>query len=149
MKSKERTLKMKNNVSIMIEDLGLEELFDSIVAQIEKNENLTENQWSIALIDDNEMRKLNKEYRKKDKTTDVLSFAQCDIDQNLIIDKNFLGEIFINYEQAKRQSDNFKRELVYLLLHGYLHLKSYVHETDEEEKKMNTELEKLISKVNI
>ena len=81
---------------------------------------------SIALVDDNAMRKLNRKFRRKNKTTDVLTFPgdnSC--------------EIVISVDRAKRQAQNEKHsvatELRYLLLHGILHGLGYNHETDNGE----------------
>ena len=79
---------------------------------------------SIAFVSDRQMRKLNKGFRHKDKTTDVLTFpddASC--------------EIVISIDQARRQAATEKHslatELRYLLLHGLLHALGYDHETDD------------------
>ncbi|HTY13046.1 MAG TPA: rRNA maturation RNase YbeY [Candidatus Omnitrophota bacterium] len=78
---------------------------------------------SISLVGDALMRRLNREYRKKDKTTDVLSF---NIDENGI-----LGDIYISLPVAKRQAREYsvtlKDELVRLAVHGTLHVLGYTH----------------------
>ena len=93
---------------------------------------------SIAFVGDKTIRKLNKKYRGIDRVTDVLSFKGED---------NFLGEIIINYQQVRRQARQFggqakkfgnkpKDELVFILVHGLLHLLGYDDETGEWKKKM-------------
>ena len=81
---------------------------------------------SIAIVDDATMRTLNRKFRRKNKTTDVLTFpgeASC--------------EIVISIDQARRQAAQEKHsvatELRYLLLHGILHGLGYDHESDEGE----------------
>jgi len=78
---------------------------------------------AINLINDNQMRKLNLKYRKKDKTTDVLSF---EIDEGGI-----LGDIYISLPTAKKQAKMYnvtlKDELVRLAVHGTLHVLGYTH----------------------
>lgn len=81
---------------------------------------------SIAFVDDPAMRGLNRKFRGKNKTTDVLTFPgenSC--------------EIVISVEQAKRQArrerHSLATELRYLLLHGILHGLGYDHETDDGE----------------
>jgi len=78
---------------------------------------------SIALIDDRKMKSLNKKYRGKDKTTDVLSFE--------INEEGILGDIYISLPQAKRQAKlynvSIKDELVRLAVHGTLHVLGYTH----------------------
>jgi probable rRNA maturation factor len=81
---------------------------------------------SIALVDDDTMRNLNRQFRHKNKTTDVLTFPgeeSC--------------EIVISVDQARRQARDEKHslatELRYLLVHGLLHALGYDHETDSGE----------------
>jgi len=81
---------------------------------------------SIALVDDVTMRNLNRQFRHKNKTTDVLTFPGEDA-----------CEIVISVDQARRQARNEKHslatELRYLLVHGLLHALGYDHETDNGE----------------
>jgi probable rRNA maturation factor len=83
---------------------------------------------SIALIDDEAMTGLNRKFRKKNKTTDVLTFPG---------DDRFLGDIVISVDQARRQAASEKHSLAtevrYLILHGILHALGYDHETDHGE----------------
>lgn len=78
---------------------------------------------AINLINDDQMRKLNLKYRKKDKTTDVLSF---NIDEGGV-----LGDIYISLPTAKKQAKMYnvtlKDELVRLAVHGTLHVLGYTH----------------------
>ncbi len=81
---------------------------------------------SIAIVDDATMRTLNRKFRRKNKTTDVLTFpgeTSC--------------EIVISLDQARKQAAQERHaigtELRYLLLHGILHGLGYDHETDEGE----------------
>ena len=84
---------------------------------------------SILFCGDRKMRTLNRLYRKKDRPTDVLAFpAQAN---------GLLGDIVISVpyaaRQAKRRGEPVSREIDRLLLHGFLHLSGYDHETDEGE----------------
>ena len=92
---------------------------------------------SVAFIGDKKMRQLNKQYRKKDKTTDVLSFVT---DKKFLSTENYLGEIIINYQQIKRQAKKYKKsvkqELVFILVHGLLHLVGYDDLTEKQRQKM-------------
>jgi len=95
---------------------------------------------SILFIDDIEMRVLNKRYRGKDKTTDVLSFSQIDGYKNsklrTLNTELLLGDVVISVETAKRQAKerghSFNREVLILLTHGILHLLGYDHEGDRK-----------------
>jgi probable rRNA maturation factor len=86
---------------------------------------------SLLLLDDRQIRKLNRAWRKKDRPTDVLAFAQregkfCDPKDPV------LGDIVISVETAKRQAREqghpLPTELDLLLVHGLLHLLGYEHE---------------------
>ena len=78
---------------------------------------------SISLVGDKLVRKLNREYRRKDKTTDVLSF---NINEN-----GLLGDIYISLPQARRQAREYRvtlgEELTRLAVHGTLHVLGYTH----------------------
>jgi probable rRNA maturation factor len=77
----------------------------------------------VVLCSDYLIRKLNRQYRKKDKATDVLSFRLGDDD--------LLGEIYISPQRAKVQARRYgvayEEELKRLLIHGLLHLMGYDH----------------------
>ena len=85
---------------------------------------------SVALVSDRKVRALNREYRRKDYTTDVLSFSNP---RSLIPDP-YLGDIVIARGVARRQARDAghseRTELRMLALHGLLHLLGYDHEHD-------------------
>jgi probable rRNA maturation factor len=76
---------------------------------------------------DDELRRLNRDFRKKDSATDVLAFPAADAN-------SFLGEIAISYPRARRQAADYRlpvqNEIGILMLHGVLHLLGMDHETD-------------------
>jgi len=83
---------------------------------------------SLAFIGDEKMRKLNKSYRQSDRTTDVLAFLG---------ENDFFGEIIISLPQIKRQAkESFKYELIFVLIHGLLHLLGHEDKTEKERGKM-------------
>ncbi len=90
----------------------------------------------IYITIDEEIHALNKEYRNKDKPTDVLSFT---IDE-YIDDMHYLGEIIISYETAQRQAFeqnvSLEQELTRLIAHGIIHILGYDHELSKEEEKI-------------
>jgi probable rRNA maturation factor len=107
----------------------------------------TRAELSIALVDDSEMRQLNALHRKKNTTTDVLSFPSG---QRLPSGTILLGDVIISIEQAKRQAkarnQTLKNEVVVLLIHGVLHLLGYDHERSQRQAKIMSGLErKLLS----
>jgi probable rRNA maturation factor len=83
---------------------------------------------SIAFVDDASMQSLNKKFRGKNKTTDVLTFPG---------EGTFLGDIVISLDQARRQARDERHSLAtevrYLILHGVLHALGFDHETDNGE----------------
>ena len=87
---------------------------------------------SVVFISDRRMNELNKFFRGKDATTDVLSFPHKA--DEFEPDSNNLGDIVISVEQAKKQAEEngltLENEIRQLILHGLLHLCGYDHETD-------------------
>lgn len=89
---------------------------------------------SVALISSQEIKRLNKTYRKKNSITDVLSFAEYKSEKELkqIGDKNiFLGEIILCYNDiekyAQEKSKSVKQEVAKVISHGLLHLLGFQH----------------------
>ncbi len=104
--------------------------------------NLHHQELSIALVGDCEMRRLNSKYRRKNKTTDVLSFPPGKQPARGVA---LLGDVIISVEQARRQAKerkkSIKSELVTLLIHGVLHLLGYDHERSQRQAKLMAGLE--------
>jgi probable rRNA maturation factor len=118
-----------------------------IAASILKALEQSRAELSVALVGDQEMRPLNAKYRKKNKTTDVLSFPA---DPALTSETGLLGDVIISVEQAKRQAKernhSLKKEMATLLIHGILHLLGYDHERSPRQAKIMADLEqKLLS----
>ena len=94
-----------------------------------------ESELSVALVDDAAMRKLNAGYRGKDRTTDVLAFAQREGEG--APDGDLLGDVVIAIPTAERQATERSHALAVevreLLVHGILHLLGYDHERSPEE----------------
>lgn len=89
---------------------------------------------SIEFVGDVRMRRLNREYRKKDRTTDVLAFASREAGGP---PSPLLGDVVVSVPTALRQADSLghslSEELIRLLIHGVLHLVGYDHERSEAE----------------
>ncbi|MBI3248070.1 MAG: rRNA maturation RNase YbeY [Deltaproteobacteria bacterium] len=87
---------------------------------------------SLALVTDSEIHRLNRQYRGKDKPTDVLSFPLADA-----VQPTLLGDVVISVEtatrQAQRRRHSLPEELQTLLIHGILHLLGYDHEISRSE----------------
>ena len=84
---------------------------------------------SLVFVTSREMRRLNREFRVKDKVTDVLSFAPSE--------EGSLGELVFSLDVIERQARQHgltkHQELGYMVLHGVLHLLGYDHETSEKD----------------
>ena len=87
---------------------------------------------SIVLVGDKKMASLNRVYRRKNKTTDILTFGA---DPEEADTSRPLGELVISVDQASRQARELRHSLAteirYLVLHGILHAFGYDHERDE------------------
>jgi rRNA maturation RNase YbeY len=109
---------------------------------------------SLQIVDDKKMKQINKKFRGKDSTTDVLSFPL----QQSVRNKNFesyigkieLGDIIISSNLCLKQAKEFKlttkEEFVHLFIHGFLHLLGYDHEISKKEDKMMKKIEENILK---
>ena len=92
-------------------------------------------EFSILLTNDKEMKNLNHKFRKKNKTTDVLSFPIKIKNKKKI----YVGDIAISFEIIKERSrkTNFFLEFDKMWIHGYLHLIGYDHKNIKDFKKMS------------
>ncbi|WP_420491340.1 rRNA maturation RNase YbeY [Neobacillus drentensis] len=102
---------------------------------------------SVTFVSNERIQEINREYRDKDKPTDVISFAMEELgegEMELVGAEmpRVLGDIIISVpkaiEQAEEYGHSFLRELGFLAVHGFLHLLGYDHMTAEEEKEMFT-----------
>ena len=92
---------------------------------------------SLRLVGDARIHELNRGYRRKDRPTDVLAFAQREGPAGAI-HPGLLGDIVISVDTARRQARHgLYRELLHLASHGLCHLLGYDHRTDAEEADMN------------
>ena len=114
----------------------------------------------ITLTNNEEIHKINSEFRNVDKATDVLSFPMYERDEISNLKKKsddgvekILGDIIISVEKVKEQAEeyghSFERELAYLVTHGMLHLLGYDHMIDEEKKVMREKEEEILGIMNI
>jgi len=107
---------------------------------------------SILLTGDKDIRRLNQEFRSIDQPTDVLSFPQNTDEDPCIPEEIILGDIAVSLDIAKAQAKehglDFKEEIILLLIHGILHLLGYDHEISElEESKMRKKTRELFKLV--
>ncbi|MBR2518649.1 MAG: rRNA maturation RNase YbeY [Selenomonadaceae bacterium] len=110
---------------------------------------------SITLTDDEHIHALNKKFRGIDRATDVLSFAFRESDEPEILDAevDVLGDVIISLERAKLQAEefghSFLREVIFLEVHGLLHLLGYDHIEDDERREMENEQKFVMEKLGI
>lgn len=107
-----------------------------------------------------EIRKINKKYRKIDRATDVLSFPMFEkseldekIKNNNFLYEDMLGDIIISIEKVREQAleygHSFERELSYMLVHGFYHLMGYDHIEEEDKKVMRPKEDKILNELKI
>lgn len=116
-----------------VEKVG--ELYDAADAEV-----------SITLTDDAHIHALNREYRAVDRPTDVISFALNESEEPEIAGGpaiDVLGDIVLSVERAKAQAAEYghslRREIVFLTVHGMLHLLGYDHVEEAERQEMEEE----------
>ena len=119
-----------------IEDIKtLEKLSKYLV----KYMNVKNASYDVIIVDEKKIRELNNTYRGKDSVTDVISFALED-GEEIDMPERCLGEIYICLKRAKEQANEYghslKRELCFLLTHGFLHLMGYDHMKKKDEEVM-------------
>ena len=106
---------------------------------------------SFIFVDLDEIHHINKEYRKIDKPTDVISFAYGDDYSNGLPYE--LGDIFICKEKVFEQAQNYGhssyRECAFLMTHGLLHLLGYDHMQPDDEKIMFTLQNEILNELKI
>ena len=145
------------------EDIGIE---DAIIEEIKRAVDtigglydIKDSEVSITLTNDETLHELNRDYRGIDRPTDVLSFAFHESDEPEIITDDIdeaidtLGDIIISVERAKTQSEDYghslRREIVFLTVHGMLHLLGYDHMEESDRLEMEKEQEYIMSQLGI
>lgn len=124
-------------------DVDLEAIFKSIVKILRRD--FSKKAVSVVFMNDAEIQKLNKTYRNKDKPTNGLSFPSDEEDE--------WGDILLSYEtvraEAKEEGLPAFNHITHLIVHGFLHLLGYDHETDEQASKMETLEIRILKDLNI
>ena len=150
---------MNTTISFEPETLTVEEnLLEEILRAadvIGELYDVEQSELSITLTDDEHIHALNKQYRGIDRATDVLSFAFRESDEPEVIGADFdiLGDVIISLERATAQAEefghSFLREVIFLEVHGLLHLLGYDHIDDAERLEMETEQKFIMDKLGI
>ncbi|MBN1213203.1 MAG: rRNA maturation RNase YbeY [candidate division Zixibacteria bacterium] len=120
-------------------------LFDEISTS--ETDRLTRGTVNLVITDDKNIRRLNRDYRRKDRATDVLSFNLDDPDD----DDGVFGEIYISAETARRQTTEYEtvlnEEYLRLFCHGLLHLFGFDHMKKNDERIMKAREERYLKAV--
>ena len=123
---------------------------NKIVSTILDQEKMSDCVINLRLLNDKEMRKLNMQFRQKDKTTNVLSFPNDDI--SVTQTKN-IGDIAISVEyvkeEAKKEGKTFDDHIIHMLAHGVYHILGYDHENNENAMIMENKEIQTLKKINI
>lgn len=111
---------------------------------------------SLTLVDNPRIHQLNLEYRGVDRPTDVLSFAlqeEVEEEPEFECEDEMLGDIVISVERAREQAEeyghSFEREIVYLAVHGTLHLLGYDHEEEIDRQEMRNKEEEVMASLGL
>ena len=145
-----------NNQSLIKYEDGMIEILNKVISKTLEIEDINnEIEVCVSFVDNAEIKELNKNFRGKDKETDVLSFPQYD-EQELIQDQSnivALGDIVISLEKAKEQAieygHSFEREVAFLTAHSMYHLLGYDHDTEENTKIMRKKEETVLDLLGI
>src|SRR5690625_1822295 len=127
-----------------LNDVRIQLLKNVLLFTAEKEKIESDVELSVSIVTSKEIQQINDQYRNKNEPTDVLSFQMDNpyIKQN---DKIYsgplqIGDIIICIDKVKEQSlrynHSFERELIFLAIHGFLHLLGYTHDSKDTEKVM-------------
>lgn len=133
------------------EKLTLSELnaVDNVIRKVLAMQNAVNVEFSLSFVQDDEIQRLNNEFRGKDEPTDVLSFAENDDELDTAWDilyeaetgsGKYIGDIVISIDTLKRNCEYFEvgyeEEMFRLIIHGILHLLGMDHATNDENEEM-------------
>ncbi len=123
-------ISLKNLTRFCIDEKSVEAVLQKILKQERQ-----EKEISVVFVGSKKIRDLNRIYRGKDYTTDVLSFV--------FNEEKFQGEVFVCPAKIKNNSkeEEFTKEFFRIIIHGVLHLCGYRHDNKSSEKKMNERTE--------
>lgn len=113
----------------------------------------------VTVVDAEEIRQLNRDFRGNDSVTDVLSFPQYDDMDELaedLMDEEvtaLIGDVVICYDRVLSQAEEFgtgvTREFVYLFTHSILHLMGYDHMEEDERREMRNREEQILESIGV
>lgn len=117
-----------------------------VVAASRAEQSRRELEVALRLTDDSTIHQLNRDYRRKDRPTDVLAFALRE-GKGGALHPHLLGDLVISVDTARRQARRrgLPGEILFLAAHGLCHLLGYDHRTDREEAEMNARMAALLA----
>ena len=134
--------------SFIEEDLKIK--FNDAFLLICNEEQIKQCSINVRIMDDKEMQALNKKFRGKDASTNVLSFTNEDISKPIT---GNLGDIAISYEFVKNESEeldvDFDDHMIHMLIHGVYHILGFDHESNTMAEVMENKEIQLLDKLNI
>ena len=151
-------ISLENDQDIIVIPEKLEQLLNDGLNAVAKLHGLGEHEEvDITIVTDAEIHVLNRDYRNVDRATDVLSFAlDEDGGEPELVggpEVHLLGDIIISAETAMRQAEEFghglEREIVYLAVHGLLHLLGYDHMQEEDKVVMRAKEEEALREIKL
>ena len=137
-------------------------VIEKVLSQCFKEEKLEDSKLcvTVTLTTPKTIQEINKQYRNIDRATDVLSFPMFEkdeldkkIQENDFENEDILGDIVVSVEKVKEQAveygHSFKRELSYMIVHGFYHLMGYDHIEEDDKKIMRKKEETILEKLCI
>lgn len=127
-------------------------VFDMTLAHAAGDRN---SEVGLVITSDEQIRGLNHRYRNKDKATNVLSFANDEIKDFVLVDskadKNYLGDIYISYPTLMREAHDLhetsRERFAQLFVHGVLHLLGFDHEDPADAGVMEQLEDKIVTSI--
>ena len=150
-------LNLENSqTAINLDKSALKKLNDALEVVVQGEGVMFETEVSLYLVDDEEIKEINKVYRDLDSVTDVLSFPSLEFKPGKVFSESYfknnllphmfnndrllLGDVIISGRRANQQAIDFghslEREIVFLFVHSLLHLLGYDHMEDDDRKRM-------------
>jgi probable rRNA maturation factor len=125
----------------------------SVLKYTLRNEHIHNAVFNVIIVDNQKIQDLNKQYRHIDAPTDVITFALEDDPMINPTKKRLLGDIYISIDKVQGQALEYGhselREIIFLSVHGLLHLLGYDHITKQEEKIMFAKQTEVLNKYGI
>ena len=136
-----------------LESINIKKTIQKVITAVTNHEKITGPHYiSFIIVDNNEIQKINREYRKIDRPTDVITFANIDDEEGDEIPVE-LGDIFISWEQviepANEYGHSILREFAFLVTHGMLHALGYDHQNEVDESLMFGIQDEILEKLKI